>query len=61
MTQEEQKLEEKKLAVKKFLHSVKSAIMAMDIETLKEEQLISVFDNFVALIDATVPEDSSAS
>ena len=52
--------EEQKLAVKKFLHSVRGAIMAMDVETLKDNQLAEVYSNFVALVDATVPEDSSA-
>lgn len=50
-----------KLAVKKFLLSVKGAVMAMDVETLKDDQLAAVFNNFVALVDAATPEDSSAS
>ena len=49
-----------KLAVKKFLLSVKGAVMAMDIETLKDDQLAAVFNDFVALMDAATPEDSSS-
>ena len=48
-----------KLAVKKFLLSVKGAVMAMDVETLKDDQLAAVFNDFVALMDAATPEDSS--
>ena len=44
-----------KLAVKKFLHSVKGAVMAMDVETLKDAQLAMVFNDFVALVDADLP------
>lgn len=49
-----------KLAVKKFLLSVKGAVMAMDVETLKDDQLAAVFNSFVTLIDAATPEDSSS-
>lgn len=44
-----------KLAVKKFLHSVKGAVMAMDVETLKDAQLAMVFNDFVALVDSDLP------
>ena len=35
-----------KLATKQFLHAVKAAVMAMDVETLKEDQLAAVFNAF---------------
>lgn len=50
-----------KLAVKKFLLSVKGAVMAMDVETLKDDQLLVVFNNFVALMDAATLEESFSS
>ena len=34
--------------------------MAMDVETLKDDQLAAVFNDFVALMDAATPEDSSS-
>lgn len=49
-----------KLAVKKFLLSVKGAVMAMDVETLKDDQLAAVFNDFVALMDAASEDSSSA-
>lgn len=52
--------DEQKIAVKKFLHSVKGAVMAMDVETLKDDQLAAVFNDFVALIEAATSEDSSS-
>lgn len=39
-----------KLATKKFLHSVKAAVMAMDVETLKDDQIAAVYNNFVAIV-----------
>lgn len=49
-----------KLATKKFLHSVKAAVMAMDVETLKDDQIAAVYNDFVAMVDAATPEDSSS-
>ena len=38
-----------KLATKKFLHSMKAMIMAMDVETLKDDQIAAVYNDFVTL------------
>ena len=54
------KTDVQKLATKKFLHSVKAAVMAMDVETLKDDQIAAVYNDFVAMVDAATPEDSSS-
>lgn len=41
-----------KLAVKQFLHSVKGAVMAMDVDCLKDDQITAVFNGFKALNEA---------
>lgn len=41
--------ERKTIAVKKFLHSVKGAVMAMDVDSLKDEQLNEVYSGFAEL------------
>lgn len=48
--------ENQKLLTKKFLHAAKSAIMAMDIETLKDDQLAEVFATFSALVTEISPK-----
>lgn len=48
--------ENQKLLTKKFLHAVKNAVMAMDVETLKEDQLSEVFAAFSALVTETAPK-----
>lgn len=42
--------ENQKVLVKKFLHAVKSSVMAMDVDTLKEDQIKEMFDAFSALV-----------
>lgn len=44
-----------KLAILKFLHSIKSSIMAMDIETLKEGALSEVYEGFKEVLSLITP------
>lgn len=53
--------EDQKNVIRRFLGSIKNAVMAISIDSLKDDALNSVYSSFVEMIELSFESDESES